>query len=295
MTTQMVCWQISGLGGIVHKELAVYHSDVGRLIVGKAHRSVIPHAHSDHQISINLGPDNVIYTVGGRDCVTRVGEMVLINPWTTHSRRVESCCPALVISLAISPAWIASVRGGSSAAGPVFTTDHVRLRPPMWERVLAFSTQLLRPSETGEAVLRRHLHHFVDAVLWEHSRSLPVGDTYLGFDMVDRRVRRAFELMGRDAIGRINVDDVASRVGMSRAHFYRQFRKDFGVSPLHAINSFRIAWARNRIGAGELRIADISDQLGFSTPGHFTRFFEMHIGVSPSEYRSRFHQLPIGT
>jgi AraC family transcriptional regulator len=277
----------------VQKELAVYHSDVGSLIVCKAHRSVIPHAHSDHQISINLGPENVIYTVGGRDCVTRVGEMVLINPWTTHARRVESCCPALVISLAISPAWVVLARRGSAIAGPVFTTDHVRLGAPMWESVLALSAQLLRPSEADEAILQRHLGHFVDAVLREHSRSLPVSDTYLRFDMVDRRVRRALELMGRDAIGRINVDDVASRVGMSRAHFYRQFRKDFGVSPLHAINSFRIAWARSRIGAGELRIADISDQLGFSTPGHFTRFFEMHIGVSPSEYRSRFHQLAV--
>lgn len=279
----------------MNKELAVYHSDVGRLIVGKAHRTVIPHAHSDHQISINLGPENVIYTVGGHDCVTRVGEMVLINPWTTHARRIESFCPALVISLAVSPAWIASACGGSSAAGPLFTIDHVRLSQPMWEEVLAFASQLLRPGEIDQAVLQRHLYRFVDAVLREHSRPLPGSDSHLQFDVVDRRVRRALELMGRDAIGRINVDDVASRVGMSRAHFYRQFRKDFGVSPLHAINSFRIAWARNRIGAGELRIADISDQLGFSTPGHFTRFFEMHIGVSPSEYRRRFHQLAAGT
>jgi AraC family transcriptional regulator len=278
----------------VNKELAVYHSDVGRLILGKAHRSVIPHAHGEYQISFNLGPENVVYTVGGRDCVVRAGEMVLINPWTTHARRVDQSCSAFTISLAISPSWMSSVLAGTSHIGMMFTTDHVKLSAEMWGEVLAFASQLMRPGEVDKAGLQRHFHRFVDAVLREHTRPVPAGDACLQFDTVDRRVRRALEFMGHCAIGKINVDDVASRVGMSRAHFYRQFRRDFGISPLHAINSFRIAWARNRIGANELRIAEISDQLGFSTPGHFTRFFEMHIGVSPSDYRRRFHQLSAG-
>lgn len=274
------------------KELAIYHSEVGCLILGEAHRSVIPHAHSHRQISVNLGPDDVIYTIGDRNCVTRVGEMVLVNPWTTHARRVETFCSAIVISLAISPTWIASERDGASAHRPAFTSDHVKLNAPLWEEALAFSSQLLRPQKAGDEILRRHLCRFMSLVLREHSAPAPDGAPDLQCDMADWRIRRALELMGRDAIGRINVDDVASRVGMSRAHFYRQFRKNFGVSPLRAFNSFRIARARNRIGAGEMRIADISDQLGFSTPGHFTRFFEMHIGVSPSEYRRRLYRYP---
>ena len=33
-------------------------------------------------------------------------------------------------------------------------------------------------------------------------------------------------------------------------------------------------------------VSDISHQLGFAEPAHFTRFFRNHAGVSPSEFRS---------
>jgi AraC-like DNA-binding protein len=33
-------------------------------------------------------------------------------------------------------------------------------------------------------------------------------------------------------------------------------------------------------------VCDISDQLGFAEPAHFTRFFRNHVGVSPREFRT---------
>jgi AraC-like DNA-binding protein len=33
-------------------------------------------------------------------------------------------------------------------------------------------------------------------------------------------------------------------------------------------------------------VCDISNQLGFAAPAHFTRFFRNHVGVSPREFRN---------
>jgi AraC-like DNA-binding protein len=33
-------------------------------------------------------------------------------------------------------------------------------------------------------------------------------------------------------------------------------------------------------------VCDISNQLGFVEPAHFTRFFRNHVGVSPREFRN---------
>jgi AraC-like DNA-binding protein len=33
-------------------------------------------------------------------------------------------------------------------------------------------------------------------------------------------------------------------------------------------------------------VSDISHQLGFAEPAHFTRFFRNHAGVSPREFRN---------
>ena len=36
---------------------------------------------------------------------------------------------------------------------------------------------------------------------------------------------------------------------------------------------------------GEDSLSAVSNNLGFSVPGHFTRFFRNHAGVNPSEFR----------
>ena len=43
----------------------------------------------------------------------------------------------------------------------------------------------------------------------------------------------------------------------------------------------RIAFLQNAAGADD----DVAHELGFSAPGHFSRFFRQHLGITPSDYR----------
>jgi AraC family transcriptional regulator len=47
----------------------------------------------------------------------------------------------------------------------------------------------------------------------------------------------------------------------------------------------RMESAIRDLASGKASLTDISYDLGFSAPGHFTRFFRQHLGITPSEYR----------
>jgi AraC family transcriptional activator of pobA len=44
--------------------------------------------------------------------------------------------------------------------------------------------------------------------------------------------------------------------------------------------------AKEKVFDHSKSISEISYELGFKYPQHFTRFFKMHEGVSPNEYRN---------
>jgi len=50
-------------------------------------------------------------------------------------------------------------------------------------------------------------------------------------------------------------------------------------------NVLRMEQAINDLSGGQMPIASLSEHMGFSAPGHFTRFFRQHLGITPSEYR----------
>ena len=51
-------------------------------------------------------------------------------------------------------------------------------------------------------------------------------------------------------------------------------------------NMLRMEAAIAEMVAGRRGMAEVSDELGFSAPAHFTRFFRGHAGAAPSEFRN---------
>lgn len=69
------------------------------------------------------------------------------------------------------------------------------------------------------------------------------------------------------------------------AHFFELFRKTTKLTPRVYANVLRMEAAITALTAGQTPIADLAYDMGFSAPGHFTRFFREHLGTTPTEYR----------
>jgi AraC-like DNA-binding protein len=69
------------------------------------------------------------------------------------------------------------------------------------------------------------------------------------------------------------VGDLPALSGMSRSHFFRQFRRCLGVSPHDIIDYVQITAAIQRLSSRGQPIGAIARDLGFTTSSHFARFF----------------------
>jgi transcriptional regulator GlxA family with amidase domain len=78
----------------------------------------------------------------------------------------------------------------------------------------------------------------------------------------------------------VDLDNVARASGLSRRHFNHLFRSCTGVSPRVYVNALRVETAVGRLRRYDTEIGSISEDLGFSAHGNFTRFFRQHTGTS---------------
>jgi AraC family transcriptional regulator len=268
----------------------VFHGDFGTLRIASCARSWAAHIHREHQINFHVGGGPALIHAAERRYVLADREMNLHNPWALHSVKVDSKAPSCLITLNVAPAWLRRHISTEGGRLPAFTSMH----EPICSHTLVLLENLMEMLLDGNE--SRHegvpaIHQLIASVFHSHAgASAPAAVDAPGRDS-DPRIRRSLDFIEGHAIGKIKVDDLASCAGMSRSHFFKAFKTSVGTSPLHVIEAVRISWAVERLTTSRVSIAEVGDELGFSTPGHFGRFFAMHMGLSPSEYRGRVHHL----
>jgi AraC-like DNA-binding protein len=81
-----------------------------------------------------------------------------------------------------------------------------------------------------------------------------------------------------------SIAGIACGLGVSQAHLTRQFKGDFGLTPLKYRNHLRVNEAVRRLSMGE-RILDVGYAVGFNDTGRFYQGFRKVTGTSPGKCR----------
>lgn len=84
---------------------------------------------------------------------------------------------------------------------------------------------------------------------------------------------------------RLSVAEMARTVGLSESWFAHAFKKTTGKTPLQWQLGQRIERAQTLLAEGDLTLADIAAQLGFSDQAHLTRTFRQITGETPAAWR----------
>src|ERR687886_2414234 len=103
-----------------------------------------------------------------------------------------------------------------------------------------------------------------------------------------RHLTRAKDLADARYAEPLGVDDLARAAGLSRAHFSREFRRAFGVSPHAYLLTRRLERAAAQLRNTDHSVAEICVSVGLSSIGSFTTSFTRTYGVSPTAYRAAF-------
>ncbi|TDK31755.1 AraC family transcriptional regulator [Rhizobium deserti] len=89
---------------------------------------------------------------------------------------------------------------------------------------------------------------------------------------------------------RLTIQEMAETVGLSESWFASVFKQTTGKSPLQWQLAKRIELAKTLLMQGNLPVADIAVQLGFSDQAHLTKAFRQATGNTPVAWR-RVQQL----
>lgn len=86
----------------------------------------------------------------------------------------------------------------------------------------------------------------------------------------------------------ITLEELASRVHLSKTYFVKRFKILMGMSPIKYICNMRIEKSKQLIIEGKLSIQQISNLVGYNSLHHFSAAFKQSVGMSPTEYYKYF-------
>lgn len=95
-----------------------------------------------------------------------------------------------------------------------------------------------------------------------------------------------FESDKPQSIGTPTVAYCASELNLSPNYFGDLIKKETGKSAQEYIQNKIIEIAKERIFDVTKSVSQISNELGFKYPHHFTRLFKQRVGIPPNEYRA---------
>lgn len=85
----------------------------------------------------------------------------------------------------------------------------------------------------------------------------------------------------------LNVDTLASMMGLGRSQFYRKIKALTNYSPVELLRNLRLKQAREMLTTTEKTIGEIAYEVGFSSPAYFTRCYREAFDETPTELRER--------
>lgn len=270
--------------------LRIARGQFGRVALLDMDRPLVRHAHPHCHVLLKVEGADTHFSVRNQTVPLTDDSAILINAWEPHAYVHDLNRPkTLILALYIEPEWLSNFRNNWHASdAPDFFDTSVGAITPAIQRLIRELAEAMVHAPDDFALHEDTLGRLMIAVIERFTawRSLPRSiSTLAAARTVDFRIRKAVSLMA-DAPGAISdMDLLAMQVGMSRAHFFRQFESVMRVSPRVFLNVHRIERAVSAVSDGNETFAAIGERLGFSVPAHFSRFFHDHAGSTPSAFR----------
>jgi len=85
----------------------------------------------------------------------------------------------------------------------------------------------------------------------------------------------------------IHLDTIAKKFWVSPSYLSRKFKEKLGLNISHFIMERRVYIAQKLLLTSELRIAEISQRIGYNDAAYFNTVFKKITGISPGEYRKQ--------
>ncbi|HYW71854.1 MAG TPA: helix-turn-helix transcriptional regulator, partial [Pyrinomonadaceae bacterium] len=175
----------------------------------------------------------------------------------------------------------------SSETAVVFPRRLLRGEEKLSQLGQALAAEVAMEDVGREIVIAALIEQLLVHLLRHHSTMRRSSELELSrVGLIDRRIRRAAELMQARLDEDLTLKDIAAASYLSPFHFSRLFKKLTGTTPLAYLGSQRIARARLLLAQSDLSITQIAAQVGYGSGSHFTKAFRQATGLTPKQFRA---------
>jgi AraC-like DNA-binding protein len=111
----------------------------------------------------------------------------------------------------------------------------------------------------------------------------PQPDKKLKFDEIDR-LHAARKILLERLDNPPSLMELARMVGLNDRALKQGFRACFGTTTFNYLHHYRLEQAQQLLSTGNLRVEEVSQQVGFSNRSYFAEAFRKKFGVNPGDY-----------
>jgi AraC family transcriptional regulator len=231
----------------------------------------------------------IVYDIGDNRGELSAQGALLLDPGTAASARGRA---AEYLALTLSPSYLldCAVRTrfvGAGASGVAFRSSLIERDERLARLARDMADELMQEEAGQEMVIAAIMEQSVVHLLRHHSNVRRSDELELSrVGLVDRRVRRAVELMHAHLDRDLPLEEIAAAAYLSPFHFARLFKKVTGASPHAYLATLRTARAQTLLAETDLSVTEVSARVGYSSPSHFTRAFRQSTGLTPRAFRA---------
>lgn len=266
---------------------AMVEGKFGKVEVIELCHSLVPHSHSEIQLSFWLAGGQCVGMVGDQTVSCGPNQAIGINSYQAHhvmlSRADE---PVTLLTLYLTESWFD--QHFANQFGPVsFKTAQLTQSIGMKAKCWDLMQKILFASIKDATRIEEDVRMLLQITLEGHIKTDDASVKTHRRKMLDFRLRQALRYM-HDNMTQVDLmKSISKTVGVSRSRLYELFKNELQTTPKLILNSVLIESAVKHMSDSQTDLSHVSRQLGFSTAANFSRFFRGHKGVTPSSYRKQ--------
>ena len=235
------------------------------------------HQHTNYElILVDRGPYRC--ELNGVDLTLAKGQVLVIKPGDWHQDHLRQGQRHFVLHFRIPDLQsVGLFRSDTAPALQIARGDH--------DRDALFMRELRRETELDAAYAPAIQDSLLEALFWRVVRDLPskgLSETVRRLPHREALREQITTVLHGHLKGNPTVRTIASEVRMSPRHLTNLCRRHFGESPARLLLKLKLRHAEDLLRFRGMRVKEVSEQLGFANPFHFSRVFRRFQGRAPS-------------
>jgi len=269
------------------RPIRVFDGSFGRLQLIEAAAGEAPQTAITPQIVIKQEGADLEFRVDGEALQLTRDNLLFFNPGVASQAELAAGARAQILLFQASGDWLrASFPAVFNGAGRPFAAASESITQRIRQLADTLMVEMLNDQFLSHERLEFMLQELMLSIVETYLARRQAGSRlWRGSPFADTRIRRALALLRAHPNKEVNMNELASQVGLSRSRFYDLFQLSTGRSPRSYLDMLCVESAISKLSSGSSKIAEVSAELGFSAQSNFTRFFQQQVGIPPSEYR----------